>query len=168
MNVQLLEKPATEVPGEQQLTLYGITWEQYETLRETLDDFAGLRMRYLEGTLEICMPSRQHEVIKKTAARLIELYCLETNIRLYACGSTTYRKKAKQRGLEPDESYCVGTDKEFPDLAIEVIVTSGSIALLDIYQGLGVPFGSGRAIAFPYTTCEGSSMKRLPAAFCQN
>ena len=138
MNVQVLEKTASEVPGEQQLTLSGITWEQYETLRETLDDFAGLRMRYLKGTLEICMPSPKHERIKSLVGRLIELYCLETNIRLYACGSTTYRKKAKQRGLEPDESYCVGTDKDFPDLAIEVIVTSGSIALLDIYQGLGI------------------------------
>ena len=134
----LLEKPA-RLSGEQQLTLSPITWEQYETLRATLDDFAGLRMRYLKGTLEICMPSRQHEFIKTTIARLIELYSIETNTRLYPCGSTTYRKKAKQRGLEPDASYCVGTDKEFPDLAIEVIVTSGSIALLDIYQGLGIP-----------------------------
>ncbi|HIK45941.1 MAG TPA: hypothetical protein IGR64_13825 [Leptolyngbyaceae cyanobacterium M65_K2018_010] len=42
-------------------------------------------------------------------------------------GSTTLKKPERQAGGEPDESYCIGTDKEFPDLAIEVIVTSGSI-----------------------------------------
>jgi Uma2 family endonuclease len=41
--------------------------------------------------------------------------------------------------LEPDECYCVGEVKEFPDFAIEVIVTSGNIDILDVYQGLGIP-----------------------------
>lgn len=138
MNPNLLEKPASQVV-EQRLTLSGVTWEQYETVRSTLDDFPGLRMTYLEGTLEIFMPSPKHERIKTTIARLIELYSIETNTRVYGCGSTTYRKKAKERGLEPDESYCVGEIKEFPDFAIEVIITSGSIDKLDVYQGLGIP-----------------------------
>lgn len=138
MNPNLLEKPASQVV-EQRLTLSGVTWEQYETLRSTLDDFPGLRMTYLEGTLEIFMPSPKHERIKTTIARLIELYSIDKNTRVYGCGSTTYRKKAKERGLEPDESYCVGEVKEFPDFAIEVIITSGSIDKLDVYQGLGIP-----------------------------
>ena len=70
---------------------------------------------------------------------MIELYSIDTNTRVYGCGSTTYRKKAKERGLEPDESYCVGEVKEFPDFAIELIITSGSIDKLDVYQGLGIP-----------------------------
>ncbi|NJP22085.1 MAG: Uma2 family endonuclease, partial [Hydrococcus sp. CRU_1_1] len=44
----------------------------------------------------------------------------------------------KQGGTEPDESYCIGTDKEFPDLAIEVVVTSGGIDKLAVYKKLGV------------------------------
>jgi len=139
MNPNLLEKPASQAVEEQRLTLSGVTWEQYEILRGTLDDFAGLRMTYLEGTLELFMPSREHERIKKTIARLIELYSTQKNIRLYGYGSTTYRKQAKERGLEPDECYCVGEIKEFPDFAIEVIVTSGSIDKLEVYRGLGIP-----------------------------
>lgn len=139
MNPNLLEKPANQAVAEQRLTLSGVTWEQYEILRTTLDDFAGLRMTYLEGTLELFMPSPEHERIKTTIARLIELYSIEKNIRLYGCGSTTYRKKAKERGLEPDESYCVGEVREFPDFAIEVIVTSDSIDKLEVYRGLGIP-----------------------------
>ena len=53
-------------------------------------------------------------------------------------GSTTFRKEEKKGGLEPDESYCFNELKEYPDLAIEVIFTSGSIDSLKIYQKLGV------------------------------
>lgn len=95
-------------------------------------------MTYLEGTLELFLPSPEHENLKKTIARLIESYSVETNTRLYGYGSTTYRKKAEARGLEPDECYCVGEVKEFPDFAIEVIVTSGNINKLNVYQGLGI------------------------------
>jgi Uma2 family endonuclease len=60
-------------------------------------------------------------------------------VRLYGYGSATYRKKAKERGLEPDECYYLNTKKEFPDIAIEVIVTSGLLDKLEVYRGLGVP-----------------------------
>ena len=80
-----------------------------------------------------------HEAVKTTLARLIEVYSLETGTRLYGCGSTTYRKKAKARGLEPDESYCIDRVKEIPDFAIEVVITSGSLDKLAVYKGLGVP-----------------------------
>ncbi len=138
MNPDLLDKPASQGVEEQRLTLDKVTWEQYETLRDTLENYPGLRITYLEGALELFMPSPEHENIKKTIARLIELYSVETNTRLYGYGSTTYRKKAEARGLEPDECYCVGEVKEFPDFAIEVIVTSGNIDKLDVYQGLGI------------------------------
>lgn len=135
---KLTEKNRVVIAEDQRFTLSGISWNQYEILRATLDENPGLRMAYLEGTLELFMPGAKHEKIKTTIGRLIETYSLEANIRLYGCGSTTYRKRAKERGLEPDESYCKDVEKEVPDLAIEVIITSGSIDLLDIYQGLEV------------------------------
>ncbi|MFN7523109.1 MAG: Uma2 family endonuclease, partial [Aphanizomenon sp.] len=51
---------------------------------------------------------------------------------------TTFRKQAKGGGVEPDESYCIGTEKEVPDLAIEVVVTSGGIDKLEVYKRLAV------------------------------
>lgn len=133
----LLEK-VTHRP-EQQLILSGVSWEQYETLRLTLDDFPGLRMTYIEGMLEIMTPSPEHEMSKKTIARLIERYADEMEINLNGLGSTTFRKKAKERGLEPDECYCIGEVKEIPDIAIEVVISSGGINKLAVYQGLEVP-----------------------------
>lgn len=58
--------------------------------------------------------------------------------RYFPLGSTTFRKQAKSGGTEPDESYCIGTEKYFPDLAIEVVLTSGGIDKLEVYKRLGV------------------------------
>jgi Uma2 family endonuclease len=53
-------------------------------------------------------------------------------------GSTTFRNQLKKTGAEPDECYCIGEEKDIPDLAIEVVVTSGSIKKLETYRRLGV------------------------------
>ncbi len=72
-------------------------------------------------------------------ARLLQIYALEQDIDLYSCGSATFRKAATERGLEPDESYCIGSDKDYPDLAIEIVITTRLLDRLEIYRGLGVP-----------------------------
>jgi Uma2 family endonuclease len=124
---------------EQRVVLPSVTWQQYESLLATLGDYPGLRLIYLEGTLEIFMPSPEHEMLKKVIARLLERYSEAVDIPLHGYGSTTFRREAKARGLEPDECYCVGTLKALPDLAIEVNLTSGGVNKLAVYQGLGVP-----------------------------
>ena len=121
------------------LLLHGVSWGRYVLIRELLDDQPGLRMTYLEGTLEIMSPSRQHERKKTLIARLIEAWAVARRVSLNGYGSTTFRKEAKERGLEPDECYVLGTPlEEVPDIAIEVVLTSGGIDKLAVYQGLGV------------------------------
>ena len=78
-------------------------------------------------------------MLKKVIARLLERYAEELDISLHGYGSTTFRREAKARGLEPDECYCIGELKEIPDLAIEVILTSGGLDKLDVYKGLEIP-----------------------------
>ncbi|MDJ0687871.1 MAG: Uma2 family endonuclease [Xenococcaceae cyanobacterium MO_188.B32] len=136
--MQLLEQ--TELPKpEEKITLYGVSWEQYDTLVSMfMDRFPGLRMTFLEGTLEIMGTSSEHERLKKMIARLLEMYAVEKRITLNGYGNTTFRKEAKQRGLEPDECYCLGELREVPDIAIEIVITSGGIDKLSVYQGLGV------------------------------
>jgi Uma2 family endonuclease len=125
--------------NDQRLVLPSVTWQQYENLLTVFGDRPGLRLIYLEGTLEIFMPSSEHERIKKIIARLLERYAEEMDISLHGCGSTTFRQASTAQGLEPDESYCIGTLKELPDLAIEINLTSGGINKLAIYRGLGIP-----------------------------
>ncbi len=144
MNPLLLEKlnahpELLSDQADQQYTITGVGWQAYEALLSDLgDDFPGLRVHYLDGTLEITMPGRQHEVVKDNIGRLLGVYFEETRTRFYGLGSTTFKAEAKRRGAEPDVSFCLGTDKEFPDIAIEVVQTSGGVNKLDIYQGLNV------------------------------
>lgn len=103
-----------------------------------LGDSAEFRITYLDGVLEIVSPSLRHENIKSCIGDLLPIYFLETNTEYYPTGSTTFRRRAKKGGTEADESYCIGTDKQFPDLAIEVVITGGGIHKLAVYQQLGV------------------------------
>ncbi len=134
---QLYPVAPLAVESEQRILLSGVPWATYVVLRDSIES-AGVRMTFLEGWLEIMSPSRQHEVEKKQIARLLELFCLERDIPLFGYGSTTFRKEEKQRGLEPDECYSRGADKDIPDVALEVVKTPGRIDKLDIYRHLGV------------------------------
>ncbi|MBF2006223.1 MAG: Uma2 family endonuclease [Chlorogloeopsis fritschii C42_A2020_084] len=127
------------VDSDQILLMNGISWDIYETLLKSCQNISHYRFKYLEGTLEIMSPSRRHEVDKKIIALLLETYFLEKGIDFYPLGSTTFRREAVARGIEPDECYCFNSEKSIPDLAIEIVVTSGGIDDLLIYQGLGVP-----------------------------
>lgn len=126
--------------ADERVVLHGVTWGRYVVIRELLEDQRGLRMTYLEGTLEIMSPSTEHERDKKFIARLIETWAVAKRIRINGYGSATFRKEAEQRGAEPDECYVVGgLLQEVPDIAVEVMVTSGGIDKLAVYAGLGVP-----------------------------
>ena len=123
---------------DQLVVMHGVDWKTYGALRELLDS-PGIRLTYLEGALEIMSPSRRHEHEKTTIARMIELFALERDFPLLGYGSTTFRREARERGLEPDECYTVGRELgDAPDVALEIVVTSGGINRLAVYRGLGV------------------------------
>ena len=118
--------------------LSNLTWETLEKLDADLAE-TGAQLTYLDGYLEIMTPlSDAHEEPKKTLGQLLEIYMRVKNIRFYGRGSTTIGTKELGARKEPDESYCLGTRKPVPDLAIEVIVTSGGIDTLEIYRRVGV------------------------------
>ncbi|MEA5480049.1 Uma2 family endonuclease [Pseudanabaena galeata UHCC 0370] len=125
---------------EQRLIINGVTWEQYSTLVNIYtDEYPSLHMTYLNGVLEIMTTSNEHERLKKIFARLLEMYFVERQIDLNGYGQTTFRQELAQRGLEPDECYCFGELKEVPDIAIEIVISSGGIDKLEVYRGLGIP-----------------------------
>ena len=126
-------------PAEQRLLLECISWQQYDALVALfINQLPALRMTYLEGTLELMTTSPEHERLKKTIARLIEAFAEELDLDLNGYGSATFRKEAAARGLEPDECYCLGELHEVPDIALEIVITSGGIDKLEVYKGLRV------------------------------
>jgi Uma2 family endonuclease len=123
---------------EEKRIVTGVSWNKYEAFLTERGDSLAYRVAYLDGVLEIVSPSRRHESGKTQIGTLVEIYFLETDTEYFPTGSTTFRKEEQQAGGEPDESYCITTDKDFPDLAIEVVITSGGINRLELYRRLGV------------------------------
>ena len=122
------------------MLILDVPWSTYVILRDSLDEQRSkLRLTYCEGALELMSPSDDHEESKKLLARLVEAYGDELDLDLMGRGSTTFRKEAKKRGLEPDECYTLGRKGELPDLAIEVVYSRPKLDKLDVYRGLGVP-----------------------------
>jgi Uma2 family endonuclease len=131
-----LALPELESP-DQRVALHRISWAQYEALLRSIGESSAVRTTYLEGELELMSPGRRHEYVKTLLARLVEAFADARELQLNGFGSETFKRKAKKAGLEPDECYCVGPAKRIPDLAIEVVITSGGIEKLEVYRRLG-------------------------------
>lgn len=122
---------------DRQIVYAGITWQQFKLIQSGFGDAPGIRLSYFNQTIEILMPGRTHELFKSIIGMLIELFCLEQSIEFEPTGSMT-QERAGEVSLEADESYSFGTSKPLPDLAIEVILTSGSPDKLQRYRALGI------------------------------
>jgi Uma2 family endonuclease len=121
------------------LTLREVSWSQFESLEAAFESVGGIKFAYLDGILEIMTVSPEHEETKGTIRALLEAYLREKSIRFYIKGSPTLGSKELGARKEPDESYNLQTKKAIPDLAIEVIFTSGGIDKLQLYKRLGIP-----------------------------
>jgi Uma2 family endonuclease len=132
------DAPSRAAAAETRFVIYDVPWPAYVALRDALDDHAGLRLTYLEGALELMSPSTDHVDYRALIARLLEAFAEEKDVDLRGFGGATFRKEATKRGLEPDECYSIGPLGEVPHIAIEVVVTSGLVDKLAVYQGLGV------------------------------
>ena len=125
--------------ADQRVVLHDMSWQAYEAMLAWRGDRCVPRMTYLEGTLELMAPAWNHEGQKKQLARLLEAWAEETNTPLEGAGSWTVRNEGVKRGAEPDECYALGSfeGKDAPDIAIEVIWTSGGIDKLEVWRKLG-------------------------------
>ena len=119
---------------DQVLSLSGMTWEDYDHLTQESNSY---RLSYLQGIITIVSPSYNHEIIERTISGLITAYCRKYSLLYFPMGSTTL-KNPPLAGKEPDSSYSFDTHKPIPDLAIEVVYSSGGTADLDKYKLLGV------------------------------
>ena len=118
------------------LSLSGMNWQDYEKFNET--EYLGYRTSFLDGIITLMSPSQNHETIKDFIFLLVVTYCDAFDLDYYPTGSTTFKDKNKQVGKEPDTSFCFDNLKEVPDLAIEVVFSSGGVDDLKKYKRLGV------------------------------
>lgn len=132
--------PLVKQPTEEKLvTLKDVSWEQFKGIEAQLQDNRNIRLSYLSGILEIMSPiGDKHEKVKSTLGLLLEAYMKKLGIRFYRRGGFTLEEPGYASGT-PDESYSIGTEREVPDIVIEIIVISGTINRKELYKPKKVP-----------------------------
>ncbi len=123
---------------EQRIIVCGVSWRDYLKFDKLLgDDRPGPRLYYLDGDLEIMSTSEEHERIKKWVGDFVGDYLMEQDFEVTTRGQATMRQAMKKAGAEPDDAWCIGEPKKFPDLVFEVALTTG-INKLEIYRRMNV------------------------------
>ncbi|NJK47297.1 Uma2 family endonuclease [Candidatus Gracilibacteria bacterium] len=147
--VTLQLKQITVPPGGR-IVLHNVSWQQFEEILEELGEHRSSRIAYSRGTLEIMTPLPEHEVAKVLIGDLVKILLEELEIDCESFGSTTFKRRDSERGIEPDDSFYIQNHKQMigkdridltidppPDLAIEIDLTTKT--QLDGYEALGVP-----------------------------
>jgi Uma2 family endonuclease len=125
---------------EQRVVYSGVSWARYLAFDKKLgDDRPGPRLYFLEGELEIMSTSIEHERVKKWIGDFMADYFFEIGIEVMPRGQATMRLALKQAGAEPDESWCLEQEKEFPDVVLEIALSSGGINKLEVHRRFSVP-----------------------------
>ncbi len=150
MNI-LIQPPKTKLEPEQRFMCWQIGWEGYEKIVEALAE-RPIRTTYYGGDLELMSPLPIHETIKVWFGHFLLALSLELHFAYRSMSQTTFRRRDRDRGLEPDDCfYLSGMDKVVdwdslnldrdppPDLAVEVDITSSSLDRMGVYAGLEVP-----------------------------
>ncbi|NER24100.1 MAG: Uma2 family endonuclease [Symploca sp. SIO1C2] len=138
-----------DVPPGQRLLVRDVDWSEFEAILRELGESRSSRIAYSHGTLEIRMPTPEHEVDKELIGDLVKILLDELEIDCECFGSTTFRQENMDSGIEPDQCFYIQNHARMrgkrrvdlkldppPDLAIEVDVTSKT--QLDAYATLGV------------------------------
>lgn len=165
----------TSTSAEQRTVLRNISWQTFEALLRDTGEDRGSRFAYECGTLEIMTPLYEHENPKIQFDRFIFALSEELEIEIKSAGSMTLKRKAVNRGIEPDNCYYIQNEPSVrgkqeldletdppPDLAIEIDITSSSVNKTGIYSALGVPElwrYNGRVLKF-YQLAEGEYVER--------
>jgi len=140
------------LPSGAMLRLHNVSWDEYEELLAQMENKPGYRVSYDQGRLEIMSPRADHEKPKEFILVLARVLAEETDTTLETLGSTTYRRRKKLKGAEPDTSFYVRNaahmigrqtlDLEVdppPDVVVEIDTTNESLSKFSIYAALGVP-----------------------------
>jgi Uma2 family endonuclease len=138
MTSSLVGQPISQPSQEQRFILRGLTWQKFKALQTDLEAIPGVKLSYFHGTLELMTVSPEHEDLKSLIGTLVELYLIETGMRYYRRGGPALKQEPDVE-LLPDDSFNLGSKKAVPDIAIEVIITSGSVDKLAGYKTLNVP-----------------------------
>jgi Uma2 family endonuclease len=136
--------------GEQRFVFRRVNWAFYEGLLALIGE-RRYRVTYDRGSLELMAPAWNHEWWSRRLDRVLMGVGEAVGVDFMSGGSTTFRRRDLNRGLEPDQCYYTVNAHRMlglreldlsvdppPDLALEVDFTHSSLDRLGIYAALGV------------------------------
>jgi Uma2 family endonuclease len=132
----VLDRPIPKTTD--QLVIVKGDWAKFKLIQQGCEESPGILVSYFDGTIEIVMPSRPHEIFSGTFHLLLSLYLAHLDIECLATGSADQEVEGTA-AAQPDQSYCIDGIKLIPDLSIEVVFSSGGINKLARYRAVGVP-----------------------------
>jgi Uma2 family endonuclease len=132
--------------------MHGVSWQTFQQLLADRGEQCGVLLAYDRGTVELRVPSHEHEWVKTTLTQVVEAVAFARDLHYRSLGSTTFGREDLARGFEPDACFyldhadAIAPDRPLdltvdppPDLVIEVDITRSSLDKLPIYAALGVP-----------------------------
>ncbi|MCP2732148.1 Uma2 family endonuclease [Limnofasciculus baicalensis] len=139
-----------DIPLGQRVLFHQVSWREFEAILEELGEHRAARLAYSKGTLELRMPSPEHEVDKELIGDMVKILLEELEVDCECFGSITFKRETKQGGVEPDQCFYIQNHQIMrgkrrvdlavnppPDLAIEIDVTSKT--QLEAYEALQIP-----------------------------
>jgi Uma2 family endonuclease len=109
-------------------------------------------MIYLDGTVWLISPTFPHERLKVRLGRFVTEVVVGLDIPSIAAASTTLRRRAKEAGVEGDQTYYLANEARIrgkdkidlrsdppPDLAIEAVYTHAADEAIEVYRRIRVP-----------------------------
>jgi Uma2 family endonuclease len=149
--VSQVDSSTLALKGEQRVVFHGLDWQAYRQILTALPDRRSAKLIYDCGTLEITMPTEDHEFLGWMIGVFIRILVEELGYDLKTIGSTTIDYPALDRAAEADEAFYIqnqpqvaGRTVDFaadppPDLVLEVDITHTDIDKNRFYASLGVP-----------------------------
>jgi Uma2 family endonuclease len=109
-----IERPVAPVSTDKVITLQG-DWAHFKLVQQGCAQNRGIRLFYFDGTIELVMPSRKHEIFAHIIGYLLTYFLSHQDLEFLAVGSAD-QEKAGESSAQPDQSYCIGSIKPIPDL----------------------------------------------------
>jgi Uma2 family endonuclease len=104
-----LAKPLSQIvlsPGSA-MTMSGLSWQHYQLFLAELGDSRATRLAYSDGSLEIRMPSKLHEIVNRLLSKIIFTLAEELGLEMTDLGSTTWNREDLDKGIEPDRCFFI-------------------------------------------------------------
>lgn len=147
-----LQKLLADVaPGESKI-LYGVSWEDYLELTESLLEETHIKTSFNRGVLKIMVQGFRHDNKSRFLHDLIRQTSLTLKIKTIPAGSMSLISSRVRKGADPDESYyiqnydrasfkrelCDDETDTLPDLVVEIDESHKSEDKFEIYAAFGI------------------------------